>query len=239
MGRRENQDPARGVEPVERRVNQEKKEQRALQASVTKVPRESLAHLGQLVLPALQGLPQSFPLAVTAQFLPESQDPEDHLDSRAPRDHQELMESQVILVRMERLVLKDLQASQELQVILDPKEIREIVERVTLAQGDHQDLQDPQDLDTDLHLWTWRAQDFLIWNLSGDCLAHQVPLVPLALLVLLQQVHHPLLGHLDLQGETEHQVNRACQVCQVLMAPQDFLVLREKRVIQASSVYQE
>ncbi len=70
-----------------------------MQALATKERRESLAPLAPLVPLALQGPQPSFQLAVMAQLLPESLDPEDQLDHkvlRAPRDHQEQMESQLV-----------------------------------------------------------------------------------------------------------------------------------------------
>lgn len=69
--------------------------------------------------PALQYPLQSTQSAATAPLFPESPGPEDHqalLDHKGP---QESMESLVILVRMEKLVLKDPEASLELQVIPD------------------------------------------------------------------------------------------------------------------------
>lgn len=180
--------------------------------------------------------------AATAQLLPQAPDPEGQLDHRvprAPRDHQELTESQVILARMEKLVLMDLQASRELQVTQDQKEIRETAERVNLAPGDPQDLRDPQDQDSDLLLWTWKVQGSQIWNLFGGCLAYRVPLVPPVLPAPLQRAQGRVLGLLDHQERTGRLVNLACLVCLVLMASLELLVPREKRVIQASWVFQD
>lgn len=151
----------------------------------------------------------------------ESLDHEDHLDRQAPKGLQEMMESQVILVRMEKLVPRDPQASQEHQVTRDSKERRETVERVSLALGDPQDRRDHQDQDSDLPLWTWRLLDFLIWILSGDCLGYQVPLalpVLLVFLVLPQEAQHIVQEHLDHQAKMGHLVNLACLVYQVQMA---------------------
>ncbi|KAE8299624.1 Collagen alpha-1(XVIII) chain Endostatin Non-collagenous domain 1 [Larimichthys crocea] len=241
LGRRENLVLAQAheVEPVEKRENQEKREQREVQALAIKERRESPALQGRPVLLGLQGLQMSIQSAVMDQLLPGSLDHEDHQVPQGPRDQQELMESQVILVRMEKLVLMDHEASQESQETLDSEERREIVEMVSLAPGDHQDHQDPQDLDSDLLLWTWKVQGFQIWNLFGDCQACQVLLAPLVLLVLLLQAQDLLLGHLDHQERMEHPVNLACPVCQVLMEFQEFLVPKEKRVTQASWVFQE
>lgn len=200
LGRRENPAlaPAHVVEPVGRRENRGKREPRAVQALATKGRRESPAPLGPLVPLALQG-PQlgcqpaktaRLPSARMAQLLPVFLDPEDQLDHKvrqAPRDHLELMENRAILERTEKLVLMDLQVSQESQVMLDLKERRETVERVSLAPGGPQDLQDLQDQESDLLLWTWKVRASQIWNLFGDCLAHQVLLVPLGLLVPLHQ----------------------------------------------------
>lgn len=252
LGRRENPAlaPAHVVEPVGRRENQGKREPRAVQALATKERRESPAPLGPLVPLALQG-PQlgcqpartaRLPSARTAQLLPVFLDPEDQPDHKvrqAPRDHQELMENRVILERTEKLVLMDLQVSQESQVMLDLKERRETVERVSLAPGGPQDLQDPQEQESDLLLWTWKVRASQIWNLFGDCLAHQVLLVPLGLLVPLHQAQDRVLGHLDHREKMERLVNLVCLVCRVLMASQEFLVPKEKRVIQASWVFQE
>lgn len=161
-----------------------------MQALATKERRVSLDLLGPPVPLALQGPPRSFQSAVTAQFPPEAPDPGDQLDHqvlRALKDHQEMMESQAIPVRTEKLVLRDLQASLAPLVTPDLKETRETVEMVNLAQGDLQDLQDPQEQDSDLLLWTWRAQGSPIWTLFGDCQAHKVLLVPPVLLVPRQQ----------------------------------------------------
>lgn len=68
-----------------------------------------------------------------------------HRVSQAPRDHQELTASQVILERMEKWVLMDLQVFQEPQEMLDQREKREIVERVLPAPGVPQVHLDPQD----------------------------------------------------------------------------------------------
>lgn len=210
-----------------------------MRALATKEIRENLALLAPLAPLALQGPQLSFQSAVTAQLLQQSRDPEDQLDHlapRAPRDHQELMESQVILGRMEKRVLMDLQASQEPQVTLDLKERRETVVRVNLDPGDLQDLQDQ---DSDLLLWTWKDQGSLIWNLFGDCLVCPAPLVPLVLLVPLQQAQQWVLGRSDHQERTGRPVNLACLVCPVKMVSLEFLVPREKRVIQVSWVYLE
>lgn len=245
LGRRESLAPAHGVEPVERRENQGKRDQRAVQALATKERRESLASLGPPVPPALWDPQLSIQSAATAQLIQEALDPEDQLDHRvpqAPRDNQELMENQVILARMEKLVLRDLQASQEPQETLVLKERRETVERVSLAPGDPQDHRDPQDQDSDLLLWTWKAQGSRIWNLLGDCQAYLVLPVPLGLLVFpvpLQQAQDRVLGHLDHQERTGRLANLACLVCRVLMAFQELLAPREKRVIQASWAFQE
>lgn len=239
-GRRENLVlvPVHGVEPAERRESLVRREQRVVQALATKERRESLDSLDPLVPPALQGLQLNMQSAVTAQWLPESPDPEDHQVPQAPRDHQEQTESLATPVRMENLVLMGLQASREPQGTLDLRERRETVEKVNLAPGDPLGLQDPQDLDSDLLLWTWRVQDSRIWIQFGDCLAHQVSQVLLVLPVP-QQAQHQVLGHLDHQERTERPVNVACLVCRVLMASQEFLVPREKRVTQASWVFQE
>lgn len=252
LGRRENPAlaPAHVVEPVERRENQGKREQRAVQALATKERRGSPVLLGPLVPLALQDLHLGFQPAVTdqlpsarmAQWLPVSLDPEDHLDHKVPqalRDHQELMESQVILARTEKLVRRGLQVSQDSQVMLDSKERRETVERVSLAPGGPQDLQDPQDLESDLLLWTWKVQASQIWSPLGDYLAYQVLLVLLVLLVHLQQAQDLVLEHLDHQEKMERLVNLVCLVYRVPMAYLEFLVPKEKRVIQASLVFQE
>lgn len=71
---------------------------RAVQALATKDRRESQDPPGHLAPRALQGLRLNIQSAVTAQSL-ERQDPEDQLDhkvARAPRDHQELTESQLV-----------------------------------------------------------------------------------------------------------------------------------------------
>lgn len=70
-----------------------------MQALATKERRVSLDLLGPPVPLALQGPPQSFQSAVTAQFPPEAPDPGDQLDHqvlRALKDHQEMMESQLV-----------------------------------------------------------------------------------------------------------------------------------------------
>lgn len=197
LGRREKQVQAlasvHGVEAMEKREKEGKREPRAVQALALKDRRESLASLGPLGPLVPLALQPIFQLAVTAQLFQGSLDPEDQLDhmvSQAHRDHQELMESQVILVRMEKLVLKDLQASQELQVTLDPKGIRETAERDNRAPGDPQVLLDPQDLESDLLLWTWKALGSPLWILPRGHQVPLVPLVPLVLLVPLQQVQH-------------------------------------------------
>lgn len=169
-------------------------------------------------------------------------DPEDHLEHQAPRGLQELMENQVILVRMEKLVLKDLQASLEPQETLEPEERRETVEKVMQARGGLQVLQDPQDQDSNLPLRIWRPQDSLIWNLFGVYLGYQVPQAPPDHLVFpapLQVKQHRVLQHSDHQEKMEHLVNLACLAYRVLMANQELLVPRGRRVMRASWVFQE
>lgn len=241
MGRRERQAlaPAHEVEPVERRENLEKREQRAVQALAIKGKRVIKVHLAPLVPLALQDLQPSIQLAVTAQLFQESLDPEDHLGHQAPREHLERMESQVILVRTEKLALRDLQASLEPQENLEPEERRETMEKANLAPGDPQDLQGPQDLDSDLPLWTWKVQDSQIWNLFGDCLGHPGLLVPPVYPAPLQVAQQEVLEHLDHQEGMEDLDNLACLVYQVLTASQELPVPREKRVIQVSWVFQE
>ncbi|CAB1426641.1 unnamed protein product [Pleuronectes platessa] len=117
-------------------------------------------------------------------------------------DGSELMERLVILVRMEKLVLRDLQASQELQVIPEPKERRETVERVNRALGGPQDFPDPLEQDPDLPLWTWKVQVSPTWNPFGDYLGSQVSLVLPGLLVLLQPAQHCVLEPLVHQERT-------------------------------------
>ncbi|KAI9535111.1 hypothetical protein NQZ68_007200 [Dissostichus eleginoides] len=212
---------------------------RAAPASATSERRESRALLAPSAPSARQGPQLRLQSAVTAQWLPEPPDPEDQLDPQAhqaQRDHQGLMESQVILVRMEKPALRDPLASQEPRVILDLKETRETVEMVSPAPGVHQDFPVQE---SDLPLWTWKAQGSLIWNLLGDCLAYKVPLVPQGLLVPLQQAQHRVLGLSDPQERTVRLVNLACLVFQGLTAAQERLVPKEKRVMQASWVFQE
>ncbi|KAK5890749.1 hypothetical protein CesoFtcFv8_014240 [Champsocephalus esox] len=156
--------------------------------------------------------------------------------TEAQRDHRGLMESQVILVRMEKPALRDPLASQEPRVILDLKETRGTVEMVSLAPGVHQDFPVQE---SDLPLWTWKAQGSLIWNLFGDCLAYKVPLVPQGLLVPLQQAQHRVLGRSDPQERTVRLVNLACLAFQGLTAAQERLPPKDKRVMQASWVFQE
>lgn len=233
---------ALGVEPVERRENQVKKEQRAVQASATKEPKESLAFLALLAPPALQDQQLTFQSAAMDPFLPESLAPEDQLDHRvlqAPRAQQELMESQVTPVRMEKRVLKDLQASQEPQVTPAPKERREIVERGILAPGDPLDLQDLQDRDTDLLSWTWRVLGSLIWKQFGGLLVSLVLLAPLVLLVPLREPLGQALALLDYQEGMVNVDNQVYLVCREPMVCQELLVPRERRVIQESWVFQE
>lgn len=172
----------------ERRETLGKRDQRAVQALATKGRRESLVLLGPLVLLAPQDPRLSFHLVMTALWFQQPLELEGLLDHQAPqvpRDHQEMMENRVILVRTEKLVLRDLQASQEPQVTLEPKEKRETVERVSLVPEDLQGLLDLQAQDTDLLLWTWRAQGSRTWTLSGVYVDHLVLLVPLVFLVLL------------------------------------------------------
>lgn len=224
---------------METRENLEKRDQRAVQALAIKGKRVIKAHLVPPAPLDLQDLQPSIQLAVTAQLFPEPLDPEDHLGLQVPRENLERMESQVILVRTEKLALRDLQASQEPQEILEPEERRETVEKDSQAPGDPQDLQDHQDPDSDLPLWTWKVQDSPIWNLFGDCLVSPGLLVPPVHLVPLQVAQQGVLEHLDHQERTEHLDNLACLVYQVLMASQELPVPREKRVIQVSWVFQE
>ncbi|TNN61892.1 hypothetical protein EYF80_027908 [Liparis tanakae] len=152
------------------------------------------------------------------------------------------MESQGIPVRMEKPALMDHLASQEPQGTLDQQEQRETVERVSLAPGDSLDLRDPQEPDTDLLLWTWKALGSPTWTPSGDRLVYPVLLVPPAppvLLVPRQREQLRVLGRSDHQERTGRPVNLACLVCRVWMDAQELLVPMEKRVIQALWVFQE
>lgn len=143
--------------------------------SDTRAPRENRAPLVPPAPPDLQALLQSSPWAEMVPSCPLSPDQEDPPECLDLRETRGSTENQVILVRMERPALKDLQDSQGLPEILAPKETREIVERVSLDPEDHPDLQDLQDQGSDRRLWTWRALVCPTWRLSGASPDSQAP----------------------------------------------------------------
>lgn len=141
--------------------------------------------------------------------------------TQGPRDLKEQTENRVILVKMARQVLLDLQVFQEPLVILDLKERRETAEMPTLVQEVPRDCQALQDPGPDRPLWTWKAQGFQTWNLFGDCLDYLAPLGSLDLpgsLHLLSWEQLQAQGPSDPQEQMEHLVNLVCLESRVQMA---------------------
>lgn len=152
----------------------------------TKALRVSLVPLGPQALLAPLVLRFSSPRAMMGlwcQLFLGPEDPPVPRGLQAPRERPVTTENQEILGRTGKLAQKDLQDSLGPPETLDSEEKRETVEMVSLDPEAPQGLQDPQDLESDRHLWTWRALGSQIWRHSGvplDCLAPPAPLVPLA-----------------------------------------------------------
>lgn len=162
--------------------------QRVAQASDTLVIRENVGLRdppAQLDLQDLQQRWSGLGMVLLCSRWLDLLDQQDVQGPTGPRAPQELMGSLAIQERMEKLVHRALEVSQELQEVLVPKDKRVRVET------DHQDPeapQVPQDLldqapVTAPHFLTWRDQDLETWTKYGDPVVLRASLVPLALLV--------------------------------------------------------
>lgn len=116
-------------------------------------------------------------------------DLQDHQDPQVQMELQDLKEvrgRRAIQEKMEKLVLLDLEVSQELQEVLVPKAKRASVEKVNLdpeAPPAHQDLLDQATVIAQ-HFSTWRDQDSQTWTECGVPVVLRAPQVLQVLLVL-------------------------------------------------------
>lgn len=99
------------------------------------------------------------------------------------QDPQGPMENREIQARTGKLVKQVLKGPLGVRAALDPKERREIVERVSQDRGVLRDYRALQGLalGIDLLSWTWRDLDLQIWTNSGVPVVHLAPQAHLVL----------------------------------------------------------